>query len=81
LISPTLPQLLDPFPDDIILIGGAGHSLLARVVVQSAEGGREFTSRQGVALDDASRLGSRLLSGLLSTERRKSRRRHLGRCQ
>ena len=80
LLSPVLPQLGDPFPDDIVLIGSASHCLLARVVVQSAVGGRELSTRQGVALDDASRFGSSLLGRLLCTERRKSRRRSLRRC-
>lgn len=79
MLSPILSQLHDPFPDDIVLIGSAGHCLLARVVVQSAVGGRELTTRQRVALDDASRFGSSLLGRLLRTERRKSLRRNLRR--
>jgi hypothetical protein len=79
LLSPVLPQLGDPLPDDIVLIGSASHCLLARIVVQSAVGGRKLATRQGVALDDASRFGCSLLDGLLCTERRKSRRRSLRR--
>ena len=79
LLSPVLPQLRDPFPDDVVLVDGAGHCLLARVVVQSTEGGGELALRQRVTSDNARRFGSSCLDRLLRTERRKSRRRHLRR--